>query len=259
MISSTSNSQVKNLILLLNKPKARREQDVFVVEGIKMFLETPVDRLVKIYVSEKFISNPSGRESLDGFSYEVIRDDIFRHVSDTVNPQGILAVVKRKETGIDEIIKSKGKNTFLILENLQDPGNLGTIMRTAEGAGVSGIIMAGNTVDIYNPKVIRSTMGATYRVPFMYTNDTEDVIMKLKKNNVVVAAAHLKGKRNYFNEDFNRSVAFIIGNESNGISDKTADMADLLVKIPMEGMVESLNASVAASLLMYEAYRQKNA
>lgn len=257
MISSTSNSQVKNLIQLLNKTKARREQNVFVVEGIKMFLETPPDRLEKVYVSEKFISNPSGRESLDGFSYEVIRDDIFKYISDTVNPQGILAIVKRYETSIEKIL-SDDKNTFVVLENLQDPGNLGTIMRTAEGAGVGGIIMTGNTVDIYNPKVIRSTMGAIYRVPFMYTDDLEGIISKLKKREVLIAAAHLDGKRNYFNEDFNRKVAFIIGNESNGITDKTANMADLLVKIPMEGKVESLNASIAASLLMYEAYRQKN-
>lgn len=256
MITSTANAQVKNLIQILNKPKVRREQGVFAVEGIKMFLEIPRHRLVKTYVSEKFISNPQLSTYVEECDYEVVNNEVFRHISDTVTPQGILAVVKQKELFTEDLFLKDRGNIFLILEDIQDPGNLGTIVRTAEGAGVSGIIMTKNTVDIYNPKVIRSTMGAIFRVPFVYTDNTEMVIKTLKDKNTVIAAAHLNGKRNYFDEDFTGNTAFIVGNESSGISEKMASYADLLVKIPMQGKVESLNASVAASILMYEAFRQ---
>ena len=117
--------------------------------------------------------------------------------------------------------------------------------------------MTKNTVDIYNPKVIRSTMGAIYRMPFMYTDNIESVISQMQQKKTVICAAHLNGKNNYFDEDYTGNTAFIIGNESRGITDELAGKADVLVKIPMEGKVESLNASVAASILMYEAYRQK--
>lgn len=256
MITSTANLQVKNLIKILNKPKARSEQGVFAVEGIKMFLEIPRHRLVKIYVSEKFMANPELSKYVEGCSYEVMNDEVFRHISDTVAPQGILAVVKQKTYFAGDMFLDYKNNIFLILEDIQDPGNLGTIVRTAEGAGVSGIIMTKNTVDIYNPKVIRSTMGAIFRVPFAYSDDIEIDVKALKAKGTVIAAAHLGGKKNYYDEDFTGNTAFIIGNESKGISDKTISFADLLVKIPMQGKVESLNASVAASLLMYEAFRQ---
>ena len=257
MITSTANSQIKALIQLMTKAKVRRDKSLFVTEGIKMVLETPSDRLEKIYVSEKFITNPSNLKKLDGFLYEVVSDEVFKHVSDTVTPQGVLALVKMKEHNLDEMFVKKEGNLFVILEDVQDLGNLGTIIRTAEGAGVRGIIMTKNTVDIYNPKVIRSTMGAIYRMPFMYTDNIESVISQMQQKKTVICAAHLNGKNNYFDEDYTGNTAFIIGNESKGITDELAGKADVLVKIPMEGKVESLNASVAASILMYEAYRQK--
>lgn len=256
MITSTANAQIKSLMQLMTKAKVRRDKSLFVTEGIKMVLETPKDRLEKIYVSQKFITNPSNLQKLDGFLYEVVSDDVFKHVSDTVTPQGVLALVKMKEHSVDEMFVKKTGNIFMVLEDIQDPGNLGTIIRTAEGAGVSGIIMSKNTVDIYNPKVIRSTMGAIYRMPFMYVDDLEKTLTELKEKNTCVYAAHLNGKNYYYEEKYLGNTAFIIGNESRGISDETAKKADILIKIPMEGKVESLNASVAASILMYEAYRQ---
>ena len=256
MITSASNAQIKNLMQLMKKAKARREQGVFIVEGIKMFLETPVNRIDKIYVSEKFILNQTNLERLDRFSYEVVKDDVFSKISDTVTPQGIMTIVKKSETSPEKMFSNE-KNLFIILEDLQDPGNLGTIIRTAEGAGVSGVIMSKNTVDIYNPKVIRSTMGAIYRVPFTYVRSLPEAINELKQRGVTVAAAHLSGKNEYFDEDWSKDTAFIIGNEANGITDGTSIQADLLVRIPMEGKVESLNASVAAAILMYEAVRQR--
>ena len=146
---------------------------------------------------------------------------------------------------------------FLILENLQDPGNLGTIMRTAEGAGASGIIMSSDTVDIYNPKTIRSTMGSIYRVPFFYAEDIRETVRQIQQKGIGIYAAHLHGEKYYDEYDYRRPAAFLIGNEGNGLTEETAKLADTCIRIPMAGQLESLNAAVASALLMYEAARQR--
>ena len=153
--------------------------------------------------------------------------------------------------------KSDGKRMILILESLQDPGNLGTILRTGEGAGIDGIILNRTSVDPYMPKVIRSTMGSIYRVPVAVAEDMEVVVSRLKESGTRVYAAHLKGEKSYCEQDYLTDTCFMIGNEANGLSDALADMATDYIRIPMAGQVESLNAGVAAALLMYEAKRQR--
>ena len=145
----------------------------------------------------------------------------------------------------------------MILEDLQDPGNLGTIIRTGEGAGISGVIMSKDTVDIFNPKVIRATMGSIYRMPFVYVENLLSILDTLLIEEMQTYAAHLKGDVYYDTFDFTKPTAFLIGNEGNGLKKETADKAGSYLKIPMEGKVESLNAAIAASLLMYEAHRQR--
>ena len=146
---------------------------------------------------------------------------------------------------------------LLVLENLQDPGNLGTMMRTAEGAGVTGVLLSRGCVDIYNPKTIRSTMGSIYRVPFLYTDDLLGDMDRLHEKGIVTYAAHLKGKGFYDEESYKGPTAFLIGNEGNGLTDELSEKAKQYIKIPMEGQLESLNAAVAAAILMYEASRQR--
>ena len=146
---------------------------------------------------------------------------------------------------------------LVLLEDLQDPGNLGTIIRTGEGAGIDGVIMTRESVDIYNPKTIRATMGSIYRVPFLYTDNLEQVMEELKKRNVHTYAAHLQGKEYYDVQEFKEGCAFLIGNEGNGLKKETADLAERYIKIPMEGQLESLNAAVATAILMYEAAAQR--
>ena len=146
---------------------------------------------------------------------------------------------------------------LLILESVQDPGNLGTMVRTGEGAGITGIIMNKTTVDLFNPKTIRSTMGSIYRVPYLITEHLPDLLDELHKENIRLYAAHLKGDTYYDAFDFTGACGFLIGNEGNGLSDEIAECADCYLKIPMEGKVESLNAAVSAALLMYECKRQR--
>ncbi len=258
MITSASNGQIKNVIQLQTKAKVRRKQKCFVVEGIKMVLEAPRNRLVEVYVSEEFYESDK-IERLKDIAYTVVSNKVFASMSDTVTPQGVMAIVRQTDDSLVEILKQKkrqGGKCFLVLEKLQDPGNLGTIIRTAEGVGISGVIMSDDTVDIYNPKVIRSTMGAIYRVPFVYVEDCGATIEQMKQHGIKVYAAHLKGEINCFEGDYIQDTCFLIGNEANGLSDELAARADVWMKIPMEGQVESLNAAIAATVFMYEAYRQ---
>ena len=195
-------------------------------------------------------------EELKGWHYELISENVCKHLSDTKTPQGVIAVVRRTEPSIEELLHKEKNPCFFLLENLQDPGNLGTIVRTAEGAGVTGIIMNRETVDIYNPKVIRSTMGAIFRVPFVIADSLPEVIFQLKQNGVSVYAGHLKGDV-FYKQDYRDGSAFLIGNEGNGLTDEITALADHKIKIPMKGKVESLNAAVSATILMYETMRQR--
>ena len=256
MITSTSNSQMKTIVQLNKKTKTRRQLGVFVVEGIRMFREVPREWLGQIYVSEHFLEDAGHQQELEGFSYEIVSDQVFRAVSDTQTPQGILCLVKQPVYTLDDLLA--GEHThLLILEDIQDPGNLGTMVRTGEGAGATGIIMSKNTVDLFNPKTIRSTMGSIYRMPYYVSEDLSETISFLKKKGIQTYAAHLKGTQSYDQPDYTGPTAFLIGNEGNGLSDAIAEQADTYIRIPMEGKVESLNASIAATLLMYEVNRQR--
>ncbi len=254
IITSTSNTQVKQLVQLQKKAKERAAQDVFVVEGIKMYQEVPQERLVHTYVSESFYKKNKTLFE-DGRQLTVLADRVFETVSDTRTPQGVLCLVRQYHYDLGDLAGERP--LIMVLENLQDPGNLGTIMRTAEGAGVTGILLSAGCVDLYNPKVIRSTMGSVYRMPFYYTDDLKKSLLWLKTQGVTLYAAHLKGEGPYDRQDYREPAGFLIGNESRGLTDETADLADVYVKIPMCGQVESLNAAVASSILMYEANRQR--
>ncbi len=265
MITSTSNPRVKNLIQLQKKGKARREQQVFVVEGIKMVLEAPKERLKEIYMSESFAKDEAHYKAArkkaeqSGCFMEVLSDKVFKEASDTMTPQGIMAVVSMKTCRWQDLVgaKTKEEKLILVLESLQDPGNLGTILRTGEGAGIDGVILNKTSVDPYMPKVIRSTMGSIYRMPVAIADNLTEVIEEMRGNGIRVYAAHLKGKKSYYEQDYRKGTCFMIGNEANGLTDELANMATDYILIPMSGQVESLNAGVASALLMYEAKRQR--
>lgn len=258
MISSTSNQQIKNIQNLMKKAKERKKQNVFIVEGPKMCFEAPHKLLKAVYISESFYKENRYAEELKNVEAvtEVVSDQVFKIISDTQTPQGIMAIVQMPEYKLEDVI-NKEQPHILILESIQDPGNLGTMIRTGEGAGISGIIMNKTTVDIFNPKTVRATMGSLYRVPFFIAEDLTEAIAKLKENGIRLYAAHLKGKMSYDKPDYTKPCGFLIGNEGNGLSDEIADLADNYIKIPMAGKVESLNAAISATLLMYECSRQR--
>lgn len=301
MITSSGNAQIRNVINLKKKARERREQGLFLVEGLRMFLEAEPGRIEKIFISESFYKK-NGREektarALERCGYELVSDAVFEAMSDTRTPQGILCLVRqfhyreeeltgggRTGAGTSEAISSDISSNIpsgissdtspdiispagtaadgtaalcMVLEDIQDPGNLGTILRAAEGAGVTGILMSGGCVDIYNPKVIRSTMGSIYRVPFAYTPDLRGTLCGWKERGIALYAAHLSGEKSYDEERYTGPSAFLIGNEGQGLTEETAALADRYIRIPMLGQVESLNAGVASAILMYEAARQR--
>ncbi len=255
MITSTANPQVKNLQRLMKDSKERDRQDVFVAEGMKMFLETPQRCLQKVYLSESLFKE-KGQAFFEGLEQEVLDDRIFRAVSGTKTPQGILCVVRQSHYRLEDMVQDSAP-FLMLLESLQDPGNLGMILRTAEGAGASGVILSQDSVDIYNPKTVRATMGSIYRMPFLYVERIEDILPRLKEKGVHTYAAHLRGKNVYSEEDYRTGCAFLVGNEGSGLSRELSCKTDIWIRIPMHGKLESLNAAAAASILMYEACRQR--
>lgn len=256
MITSTSNPQIKKLLQLQKKSKARNEEKVFVVEGLRMFAEVPKNRVEKVYISETLYNRKKHELNLQEFPFEILSDNVFERVSDTQTPQGILCIVKQETYHLETLLQVK-KPHYIVLDNIQDPGNLGTIVRTAEGAGVDAVFMSKDCVDIYNPKTIRSTMGSVYRVPVMYVEDLVQLIKTFREKGILSYAAHLEGKNSYDKENYQSGTAILIGNEGNGLRDEVAQQADVRVLIPMKGQVESLNAAIAASIMMFEVFRQR--
>jgi len=251
IITSASNEKIKNIIQLKDKAKVRKKEGCYIVEGIKMVLEAPKEDLVNVFISESF--DKEKPELAKEFDALTVSDSVFKKISDTVTPQGILAIVKQKKYTLDELFDTvrPGKNCFVVLDSLRDPGNMGTIIRTGEGAGINGVIMNSSSVDVYNPKVIRSTMGSIFRVPVVIVDNLPETVKQIKEQGIVTYAAHLKGE-NYSREEFPDKTAILIGNEANGLSDEVSEEADRLIKIPMHGQVESLNAAIATSILMYQ-------
>ena len=202
MITSASNDKIKEIKKLIKSASRRKETGLYIVEGIRMVREIPADAVKTLYVAESMTDKFADICNQIPAEVEIVRDSVFQSMSDTNTPQGILAEVYQTATTEDDLFAGDAAPFLLIIERLQDPGNLGTIIRTAEGAGVTGIILSADTVDIYNPKVIRSTMGSVLRVPFVYASDLKEACEQMKKAGISLYAAHLKGMHNYDQEDY---------------------------------------------------------
>lgn len=260
VITANSNPRIKELNKLNKDAKLRKDRDVFVVEGIRMFRELPLQNVQEVYLSESALKEYRDEFKsmgvLDGRNTWILSDGVFAGVSQTKIPQGCMAVVKCMHYQLDSVLGRNDRETFLVLDTLQDPGNMGTIFRSAEAAGVTAVLIGKGSCDPYNPKVVRSTMGAIFRVPFVMCDDLPGTVEELRRSGVVVYGAHLDGD-DLYDIGFPDRVAFLIGNEGNGLTDEVACRADRLLRIPMEGKVESLNAAISATLLSYEVMRQR--
>ncbi|MDR0964378.1 MAG: RNA methyltransferase [Clostridium sp.] len=260
MIESVANAKIKQLISWRDQSKQRRQDKVFLAEGIKLFLEAPIELIQSVYLTKQALDMLQQDNKLQCSGYELVSEAVYAKITDEKNPQGILTVLAQpdRQSLLDSHDEWPAQPFFLLLENLQDPGNLGTILRTAEAAGVHEIILSKDSADLYNPKVVRATMGSIFRLPCFYVDSIPEAIRVLARRRVTVAAAELAGSIAYDQGDYWGACAFVIGNEAKGLSPETLEAASLRIRIPMCGAVESLNAAMAAGILMYEACRQRN-
>ena len=258
VISSKDNEFIKHIKKLKDK-KYRDESNEYIIEGIKLIEEAVKEqaKIKKIIVCEnttKTYEIPT-HIMLEIAKYECIyvTDKIFNLITQVTNPQGIMAIIEKnsKENEIDYT-----QDIILVLDDVQDPGNLGTILRTADSIGLNQIVVSKGTADAFNSKVVRSTMGAIFRIKIIETQDLIRTIKQMKKHHFKLMVTSLQTENSIYDINFNKKI-IVIGNEANGVSKEIQDMADEKAKIPMLGRTESLNASVAAGIVMYEYVRQK--
>ena len=255
MIISSKNNEVIKEIKKLKEKKYRENK--FIVEGIKI-VEEAINEQVKIsliVISENLFNNNESIkyfEKLTQYKYIIVTEKVFLELSDVKTPQGILAVIEKDiNAKIDE-----DADYIMALDDLQDPGNIGTIIRTLDSANIKQLIVSKGTVDAYSPKVVRSTMGAIFRVKVIEVDNLAETLKKLQKDGYEVVSTSLQTDKSIYDISYNKKVV-VIGNEGNGVSKEIQELSDYKVKIPMLGKTESLNASVAASIMIYEYVREK--
>ena len=259
VISSKENEIIKNIKKLKEK-KYRDLNNEYIIEGIKIIQEAiqenaKIKRIIICDDCEKN-SNISQEMMYEIAKYECIyvTNKIFTSLTDVKNPQGIMAIVEKNSSKEDEI--DYNQDIIVALDDLQDPGNLGTILRTVDSIGINQILVSKGTADSYNPKVVRSTMGAIFRVKIIECEDLEKTLKEIKKHKFEILVTSLQTENSIYDIKYNKKV-IVIGNEANGVEEKIQNMADVKVKIPMLGKTESLNASVATGIILYEYVRQK--
>lgn len=261
IIRSSSNKLIKD-IKLLHKKKGRWNTKSFFIEGLRSVEQCiKSGEKIKHIVYSPELLNEAGQDFIKAIESEAcgiyeITGELFKDISDTDNPQGILAVVHFNEYKLEDILKDN--NFLILLDRVQDPGNLGTIIRNADAFGANGVIVTSGCVDIYNPKTIRSTMGSIFQIPIVHMDDASEAMRTLKKQGISVISSSLDTEKYSYDIDLRSDCALVIGNEASGISDEVIEASDQLVKIPMAGSAESLNVAVASGVLMYEVLRQRS-
>lgn len=258
-ITSLTNARIKRVAELQRRAKTRKTEQCFVLEGERGFADMPAEFLREVYVTDSFLADAAGKTAQRirnlPVPLTVVTEDVMRKISDTQSPQGVLCVAAMPSYTEETLL---GENPLLlILEDIQDPGNLGTMVRTAEAAGVTGILMSAGTADLFQPKTVRSTMSAVFRMPFLYTQNLPGTLSSLRERGVDLYAAHLQARQSYDEADYRSACGFLIGNEGNGLKEETAELARHKILIPMQGQIESLNAAMAAGILLFEAAGQR--
>ena len=257
-ITSKENKLIKHIIKLKEK-KYRKEYNEYIIEGAKIVQEAIQEKvkIKQIIISENAINTDlilnHLKEELQKINYIKVPSNIFKLISEVEKPQGVLAIIEKEkqEENIDV-----NQDIILALDDLQDPGNLGTIIRTADSVGLKQILISKGTTEAYNPKVIRSTMGAIFRVKIIECENLKETLKKLQKNNFKIMVTDLNTDKSIYDIKLQKKV-IIIGNEANGVSEEVKNIADTRVIIPMFGKTESLNASIATGVILYEYVRQK--
>ncbi len=261
-ITSKDNLMIKRIKQLEHK-KYRDKYGLFLLEGMHLIEEALKYNTILNYIvySDSFIKDPY-QEELINFLCEKnnsiynVSDSLFEYIAETENPQGIIAAAVKPQTDFEEVLKTDG-SSVVILDRIQDPGNMGTILRTADAAGIHGVISMKGSVDFFNSKTVRAAAGSIFRIPLFQFNDNNQLTDALRRHKKKTIATSPRAKDYYYNLPVFENYGLIIGNEANGVSETLLDYADYRVKIPMLRDTESLNASIAASIILYEMVRKK--
>ncbi len=265
-ITSCANRTFKQLKALARK-SYRDKYGMFIIEGTRLVehaMKTQAD-IIHIVISETFEEDKNGQLFLQHFNtlqkskeIEVYKMSapMFKEIANTDTPQGIAAVIRTKSISLEQV-QIPAEAFFVLCDELQDPGNLGTIIRTADAAGADAILLSKGCADVYNPKTVRASMGSLFSVPIIKVEDVAMVSRSLKQKGLQLVIGDITATRQHFEVDMKKSVVLVIGNEANGVSAPMIQLADEKVKIPVIGSAESLNASIAAGILMYEVVRQR--
>ncbi len=256
LIKSKDNSNIKLIQKLLSSKKTRDEQNVFIIEGRKVFEDALFENIdiIKVFISEKFSEKHSSflcniTKKIPQENVFYITDELSDKIAQTAKTQGIFAIAKKINKNFSII--SGGK--YLLLENLQDPANIGTIIRTADAVGLDGVILSSDCCDVYNEKVVRATMGSLFRVNFLQNADLSHIISTLKSANIPTFAAVIDSDATDLKKcDFENGAGVIIGNEGNGLCLETISLCDFRLTIKMNGNLNSLNAAMASTIIAWE-------
>lgn len=258
-IKSKENSTYKSALKLIKK-KYRDETGLYLLEGVK-----PLADALAMGMDVKSIFLCEGTEQVAEFDERLcmmLDKKLFANLSDTDTSQGVIAVAARKtyspEEFANEVSGSSGDGNIVILDRLQDPGNIGTIIRTAEAAGYRGIIVISGSGDVYSPKVVRAAAGSLFRMPVIGAKDAQEAADMVRKMNKKLTVTCLEDAADCFETDLTKDIALVIGNEGRGVSERLMELSDIRVKIPMQGSIESLNAAVAAGILMYQSQKKND-
>jgi len=258
IITSIKNPDIKYLRKLYRSHRRRREEK-FILEGTRL-IEQALQAGAEI---KQIFMTPDYDDSLckkvqkdEGIKITRVSRDLIEEVADTVTPQGIIAVVDKPSWQPEDIFTGP-KHPLLVLDRIQDPGNMGTLIRTAVAAGVGGLIALKGCVDIYNLKVLRATAGAVFSIPFLMRVELNDFLNMYSSRDYDLYCADLNGEQYYYEPDYDKPAIFVIGNEARGISEELLQKADYRIKIPLLGEIDSLNAGVSGSIILYEYLRHR--
>ena len=263
MILSIKNPRIKRLRRLNESVAYREEVAEFVLEGIRLIEDAINAGAIpkEIFYGEGLLKREVGERLLArlsslGSDMFMVEDVLLERLADTVTPQGIIGTFEAPKASFDDFITFKEKG-LLVLDALQDPGNTGTLIRTAAAFDFSGILLLPGCSDAYNPKTLRATAGSIFRIPVVKSSSTYEAIQKIRASGFKLIVAH-SGEGKFIDEiDLGRYPAIVVGNEGHGPSKEIMEFADELVMLPMANNVESLNAAVAGSLLIYESFRRR--
>lgn len=255
-ITSKNNEKIKDLINIRDDKKFRKDKSLFYVEGERIISNISPKLIKSLYIQEDKVKDFSNIiKEVDNNDIYILSNEVFHKVKDTINSQGIIALIKiNKILDVDYSKISK----ILILDNIKDPGNLGSIIRTSEASGFDLIILTSNCCDIYNTKTIRASMSSIIRMKIIVSNDIINTINNLKEKKFKIYTSYLNSNSiDLYKTKFEDKLVIVIGSEAEGVSKEILNVSDIYLKIPMNGDIESLNVSSATSIILYEIYRQK--